>query len=92
LRFYNHFYRHFVKDGERKTTLDLGCGDGIVTAAIVEAGEPISVTLVDGSEDMLSRARERLAGLPDAKYIHANFQEILRAGRIGSMSENGPLV
>jgi len=72
------YYGHFVKDDTRKDILDLGCGDGIVTGEIIEAGGPISATLVDGSEDMLSKARERLAGLPDANYIHASFQELLR--------------
>jgi tRNA (cmo5U34)-methyltransferase len=72
------FYRHFVNNGVHKTILDLGCGDGIVTAAIAEAGGPISATLIDGSEDMIAKARERLGGMPDAKYIHASFQEILR--------------
>lgn len=72
------FYTHFVKDGSRKRMLDLGCGDGIVSAAIAEAGGPVSATLVDGSEDMLAKARERLNDLPEAKYIHASFQVILR--------------
>ena len=74
------FYRHFVKKGTRRSILDLGCGDGIVTAAITEAGDPISATLIDGSEDMLAKAKVRLSGLHDAKYIHASFQELLRTG------------
>jgi len=72
------FYLRFVMNGSRKTMLDLGCGDGIVTAAIVEAGGSVSATLVDGSGDMLAKARARLAGLSDAKYVHASFQEVLR--------------
>lgn len=74
------FYVHFIKDGKGKAVLDLGCGDGIATAAIAEAGGAIAATLVDGSKDMLAKSRERFTGLPDAKYIHASFQEILREG------------
>ena len=76
------FYVHFVKDGSRKTMLDLGCGDGIVTATIAEAGGPVNATLVDGSEDMVSKARERLTCLPNAKYVHASFQEVLRTNKL----------
>ena len=72
------FYRHFAKNGARKAILDLGCGDGIVTSAIAGADGSISATLVDGSADMLAKARVRLNGLPDAKYVHASFQELLR--------------
>ena len=72
------FYRHFVMNGARKTTLDLGCGDGIVTGAIAEVDGSISATLVDGSKGMLTKARVRLNGLPDANFIHASFQELPR--------------
>jgi tRNA (cmo5U34)-methyltransferase len=72
------FYIHFVRDGSPKAVLDLGCGDGIATAAIADAGGIISATLVDGSKDMLAKSGERLVELPDAKYIHASFQNILR--------------
>lgn len=72
------FYRRFIMNGASKAILDLGCGDGIITAAIAEAGGPISASLVDGSKDMIAKARERLTGLPDTKYIHASFQEMLQ--------------
>ncbi len=77
------FYLHFVKDGAVKKVLDLGCGDGIVTSAIAAVDASISSILVDGSKDMLAKARERLTGLPDAKYVHATFQEILRDNPLG---------
>lgn len=73
------FYRHFAAvNGARKAILDLGCGDGIATSTIAEVDGSISATLVDGSEDMIAKARERLSGLRHAKYVHASFQEILR--------------
>ncbi len=71
------FYLHFVTDGTVKKVLDLGCGDGIVTSAIAGVDGRLSATLVDGSEDMLRKARERLNGLHRPSYIHSSFQEML---------------
>lgn len=71
------FYLHFVADGTVKNVLDLGCGDGIVTSAIAGVDGSISATLVDGSEDMLKKARERRSGLRRTRYIHSSFQEML---------------
>jgi tRNA (cmo5U34)-methyltransferase len=70
-------YRHFVQDGSPKRLLDLGCGDGIVTASIVDVEPSVTATLVDGSEDMLARAGERLKDLKNARYLRASFQEML---------------
>src|SRR5262245_57263683 len=41
--------------------LDLGCGDGALTARILERSPGASVTLVDFSDEMLGRARKRFA-------------------------------
>ena len=72
------FYAHFVKDGRSTSMLDLGCGDGIVTAAIADIAPAISATLVDGSSDMLKKAGEKLAGLKTARFIHASFQDLIQ--------------
>lgn len=79
------FYIHFVKDGPPKAMLDLGCGDGIVTAAIADVDPSISATLVDGSSDMLKRAKEKLAGLKDARLVLASFEDLLLQDSIGSV-------
>ena len=79
------FYVHFVKDGKGKATLDLGCGDGIVTAVIADADRTISPTLVDGSTDMLKKASERLSGLKNTRYIRSSFQEMLREDSVGGV-------
>ncbi len=71
------FYLHFVADKTVKKVLDLGCGDGIVASAIAGVDGNISATLVDGSGDMLKKARERLSGLNGTRYIHSSFQEML---------------
>ena len=72
------FYTHFVKDDTSKTMLDLGCGDGIVTAAIADVAPTISATLVDGSSDMLKIAGEKLAGLKAVRYLQASFQNLIQ--------------
>lgn len=72
------FHVHFVKDGNGKALLDLGCGDGIVTSALVEVDKMILATLIDGSEDMLTKAKERLNGLKTARYIQASFQHLIQ--------------
>ena len=79
------FYVYFVKDESAKTMLDLGCGDGIVTAAIADADPAISATLVDGSADMLKTAGERLGGLKNARYVKTSFQEALRKDIVGGI-------
>ena len=63
---------------ERKRILDLGCGDGILTYELLETGRLLSATLVDGSEDMLEKAGERLKGTGRVNFIKASFQEIIR--------------
>ncbi len=77
------FYACFVQDGSRKTVLDLGCGDGIVTSVIAEADPSVSATLVDGSPDMLKKAGERLSGLQNTRYVCATFEEIIREDKVG---------
>jgi tRNA (cmo5U34)-methyltransferase len=72
------FYAHFAKDGTQRRVLDLGSGDGIVTSVIADVDGSISATLVDGSDDMLMKARVRLNGLKQASYIRASFQEMIR--------------
>lgn len=76
------FHAHFVMNGRRRTMLDLGCGDGIVASAIAEIDRNVSVTLVDGSRDMLAKARERLKGRLRHRCILSSFQEMLRKNTV----------
>ena len=71
------FYRHFLSGKEQKNILDLGCGDGIITHGLLEIDRSISATLIDGSEDMLNSAKERLKEFKKINYIPASFQEIM---------------
>ena len=71
------FYRHYLKGGHQKTILDLGCGDGVITREILRVDGSASVTLLDGSEDMLDTAREKLKDFANTQFISASFQDVL---------------
>ena len=72
------FFRHHRKDTGDNTVLDLGCGDGILTHELLTVDPALSVTLVDGSEAMLERARGRLKAFRGMDYVRASFQDMLR--------------
>lgn len=76
------YYAHFVKNGKQRSVLDLGCGDGIVASMIAEVEKDAAFSLVDGSRDMLQKAKERLKGLKQTSYVHASFQKIIRKERL----------
>jgi len=51
--------------------LDLGCGDGVLSAAVLAAWPRARGTLVDFSEPMLAAARDRLAPFAAQLDVHA---------------------
>jgi tRNA (cmo5U34)-methyltransferase len=71
------FYEHFIGDKPNNNVLDLGCGDGIITHELLRIDNSIVATLIDGSEDMLNKAAERLKGFKNINFIKASFQEII---------------
>ena len=71
------FYRYFLGNKKNNKVLDLGCGDGILTRELLKVDESISATLVDGSQEMLKKAKEKLCGFKEVNFIKASFQELL---------------
>ncbi len=71
------FFGHFLRVQCSKRLLDLGCGDGIITHELLKSYGSIAPTLVDGSDDMLSKAKERLKGFKQISFIKTSFQEII---------------
>jgi tRNA (cmo5U34)-methyltransferase len=71
------FRYHF---GERTglQVLDLGSGDGIITEYLRERYPDNTFCLLDGSADMLEKARQRLRG-KDVVFIHRTFEEYVDA-------------
>ncbi|MFQ5329117.1 MAG: class I SAM-dependent methyltransferase [Thermodesulfobacteriota bacterium] len=75
------FYRHNIMGGQERRVLDLGCGDGILTQELMGIDNSISATVIDGSEEMVEKARIRLSGCDNITFVKASFQEIL-SGKI----------
>jgi tRNA (cmo5U34)-methyltransferase len=71
------FYKHFIGNKPDSRVLDLGCGDGIVVQELLKIDNSIAATLIDGSEDMLNKAKGRLKDFVNIRFIRASFQEIL---------------
>jgi tRNA (cmo5U34)-methyltransferase len=71
------FYGHFIGNKPNNNVLDLGCGDGIITHELLRIDNSIVATLIDGSEDMLNKAAERLKGFKNINFIKASFKELL---------------
>ncbi|WP_321495492.1 class I SAM-dependent methyltransferase [uncultured Desulfobacter sp.] len=54
--------------------LDLGCGDGEISSNIIKQSNSCNFTLLDASEEMLSKAKERL-GNSSIVYTHMSFED-----------------
>lgn len=74
-------FAFFYHERREVSVLDLGCGDGVLTEALLMRDASLAVTLVDGSAAMLQKARERLKTYRRLTFIQASFQDIL-CGRI----------
>jgi tRNA (cmo5U34)-methyltransferase len=71
------FYMHFIIHKPEKSVLDLGCGDGIIVNELLKVDSSLKATLLDGSNDMLIRAKERLKGYENCQFICASFQDMM---------------
>ncbi len=69
--------RHFVGSGRGAKVLDLGCGDGVLSAQLLAVDPTLRVTLVDGFPDMLAAAQERLRAHRDVAAIQGSFEELI---------------
>lgn len=77
LEIMNSFYKHFIGNKPNSNILDLGCGDGIVIYELLKIDNSIEATLIDGSEDMLNKAKYRMKEFGNLHFIRASFQEII---------------
>jgi ubiquinone/menaquinone biosynthesis C-methylase UbiE len=62
--------------------LDLGCGTGASTAALLEAAPEAEITAVDASAEMLAEAR-RKTWPTNVRFVHANAEDLAAAGISG---------
>ena len=70
-------YEEYISRNTNASVLDLGCGDGLFIQELLKSFAPAKVRLVDGSNEMLDAARERLAEHANLIYSKASFQELL---------------
>ena len=69
-----------VLPADPKRVADLGCGDGRLTALVLEARPGVTeVVAVDSSPPMLARARERFAGDPRVHVQHGDLRQDVTA-------------
>jgi len=71
------FYNYYIGNRTKKNVLDLGCGDGIIIHELLKNDSSIKATVIDGSQDMMNKARDRLIGFDNVIFIHGSFQDIL---------------
>ncbi|MFB1294999.1 class I SAM-dependent methyltransferase [Mycobacterium sp. pW049] len=72
-----------LPDGGRGLRLlDIGCGTGASTAALVQAAPHAEIVAVDGSAGMLEKAREK--SWPEAvTFVHSRAENLAEAGVSG---------
>lgn len=70
-------YAYFISTRTEARVLDLGCGDGLFVQELLKSFFPTSVTLVDGSAEMLEAAKNRLENNVNINFIKASFQDLL---------------
>jgi tRNA (cmo5U34)-methyltransferase len=76
------FYLHFVNPAGALNLLELGSGDGALTYELLKTGRAARAVLLDGSEDMLDKAKARLCDFDKAtRFIHCSFERLLKEGR-----------
>ncbi|MEU6622748.1 class I SAM-dependent methyltransferase [Streptomyces litmocidini] len=85
------YHRHLRRSARRlalpsrgagRTVLDLGCGTGASTAALLRAAPFASVTGVDASGGMLARARSK-PWPGRVTFVHSPVEDMARAGVTG---------
>lgn len=62
--------------------LDLGCGTGASTEALLEAAPDARITAVDASQEMLAQAATK-AWPPNVSFVHADASDLAAAGITG---------
>lgn len=71
-----------IRRGSGLRLLDLGCGTGASTAALLDAAPGAEVVAVDASAEMLAVAR-RKNWPPGVKFVHSRVEDLDRAGVTG---------
>jgi tRNA (cmo5U34)-methyltransferase len=62
--------------------IDLGCGDGAITKALIDVNKNLRSTLIDGSEHMLESAQNNISKKNIKEAIHISFQDLYNSSVI----------
>jgi ubiquinone/menaquinone biosynthesis C-methylase UbiE len=62
--------------------LDIGCGTGASTAALLDAAPEADITAVDASAEMLAQAH-RKTWPPSVRFVHGNAENLAMSGIVG---------
>ncbi len=69
-------FRYHFESAKNLSILDLGCGDGILTKRIRDRYPDNTFCLMDGSPDMIEKARENLSG-GNVSFRQQTFEEYI---------------
>ncbi len=89
-------FRRMTALSEGAALLEIGCGAGLTTRALVSVFRPARLAAFDFDESQVERARRRLAGLPVAEvrqadatalpYADGEFDAVIEIGVLHHMS------
>ncbi len=71
--FYGAAIRYLNLTTDKPHIVDLGAGTGLLTAFVLHLYPEANITLVDFSNEMLAKAKERLAAYPSVRYITEDY-------------------
>ncbi|HSV42772.1 MAG TPA: class I SAM-dependent methyltransferase [Methanomassiliicoccales archaeon] len=70
-------YMHFIFGRQGCRVLDLGCGDGTYGLALRQIDPDMKLTLLDGSEEMLDKARARTNDWSGVEFVRTSFESLI---------------
>lgn len=73
------FYDTYISGNKNKRILDIGSGDGILAYTLIQHDPEVRATLIDGSTEMLKKAKDALKGAKNTVFLKKTFQELLES-------------
>jgi tRNA (cmo5U34)-methyltransferase len=67
--------------------IDLGCGNGAITKALIDVNKNLISTLVDGSEHMLESAKNNIPENNVKRIINISFQDLYNSSLIKDVAD-----
>jgi tRNA (cmo5U34)-methyltransferase len=64
--------------------MDAGCGDGSITEHLLKNYPGHKFVLMDGSEEMLARARDKFCGVENVSFLCRSFEDIIEEKKTGT--------